>query len=120
MNEVMRKIKNTSRTEDNKKENNNVEVENFCTNRDLRSFFDSFNSSSSSKNYQCFNCKVWKLGRKLIAIGQFDELTREVFGFRFCRACWQSYQNVGQEMKKEFIDRIRNKIKKISGVKTDA
>lgn len=93
---------------------------NFCKHRNIKSFLDSFNSKLSNKKYQCFNCEVWKPGRKLFAVGQFDDMTKEVFGFRFCRACWEAYQNVEQEMKKEFIDRITNKIKKVSEVKTDA
>lgn len=93
---------------------------NFRKHRNMKSFLDSFNSNLEHKKYQCFNCEVWKPGRKLIPVNQFDEMTRELFNFRFCRACWQSYQNVEQEMRKEFIDRITNKIKAVSEVKTDA
>lgn len=94
-----------------------AEVSGFCKHRNIKSFFDSFDSNLSKKNYQCFNCEDWKPGHKLVPVYQFDEMTKEVFGMRFCRACWQSYQDVSPELKKEFIDRIRNKVKKVSGVK---
>lgn len=104
-------------TDKNKK---NAEVfGNFCKyrNQKIKSFLDSFDSNLSNQKYQCFNCEVWKPGRKLLLTHQFDEMTRELFNFRFCRACWEAYQNVEQEMKKEFIDRITEKIKEVSEVK---
>lgn len=93
---------------------------NFCTHRNIKSFFDSFNSKLSNKKYQCFNCEVWKPGNQLTPTYHFDEMTKELFGMRFCRACWNAYQDVSPEMRKEFFDRITEKIKEVSEVKTDA
>ncbi len=98
----------------------NAEAANFGIHRNIKSFVDSFNSKPSNKKYQCFNCEVWKSGHRLTATFQFDQMTKEIFGFRFCSKCWKSYQDVSPELKKEFIENIRRKIQTASEVKINA
>lgn len=97
--------------------NEKAEAGNFGIHRNFDKFCRAFNPNPNNQKFQCLNCEIWKRSDKFIAVGQFDQMTNEIFGFRFCRPCWQSYQKVSPELKKDFIENIRRKIKKASEVK---
>ncbi len=99
---------------------NHGEAKGFTVHQNLAVFSTSFGAKLTKQRFQCLNCEVWKRGDKFIAVGQYVQMTNEIFGFRFCRACWQSYQNVSPELKKDFIENIRAKIQNASEVKSDA
>ena len=98
----------------------NAEAGHFGIHNNLSKFLTTFNSKRNKRKYQCFNCGVWKSGHLLTATFQFDQMTKEIFGFRFCSKCWKSYQDVSPELKKEFIENIRRKIQTASEVKINA
>ncbi len=92
---------------------------NFSFHKDKNLFFDSFDSKRSYQKYQCLNCEIWMRGDKFIPIGQFDLSNIQIFVFRFCVACWQSYKDVSPELRQDFINNVRRKIKTASEVKID-
>lgn len=97
----------------------NAEGFNFGVNRNQTTFFNSFDTNRSFTKFQCLNCKVWKPGHKFVPVGQFDRETNRVAVFRFCPSCWQSYNRVSDRMKKDFISRIKKKVRKASEVIID-
>lgn len=96
-----------------------TEVCSFGIHQDKNSFFDSFDSKRSYQKYQCLNCDIWTRGDKFIPVGQFDMTEKQMFVFRFCRPCWQSYQGVSPELRQDFINNVRRKITNASEVKID-
>lgn len=100
--------------------NSNAKAASFSTHKNVGEFLASFNSHMNKQRFQCLNCSVWKRGDKFVAVGQYEQMAREIFGFRFCRACWQAYRNVLPELKQDFIKNIRAKIQNTLEVKTDA
>lgn len=92
----------------------------FTVHSNAGAFAASFSAKLSKQRFQCLNCEVWKRGDKFVAVGQYVQMTKEIFGFRFCRECWRTYQKVSPELKQDFIRRIREKIQITSEVKSDA
>lgn len=102
-----------------KRPNNLGEAAGFTVHQNLSGFSASFGAKLTGQKFQCLNCEAWKRGDKFVAVGQFAQMTKEVFGFRFCRACWQSYRSVSPELKQDFIKNIRAKITNALEVKSD-
>ena len=98
-----------------KNKNNAEAVQGFGIHRNPNKFFDSFNSNRGNQKFQCFNCEIWKRGDKLISVGQFDQPKMQTAVFRFCRACWRSYKTVSPELRQDFVENIRRKIKTAAG-----
>lgn len=99
---------------------NHDEAAGFIAHRNLTGFLNSFGAKLNKQRFQCLNCGVWKRGDKFVAVGQYEQMAREIFGFRFCRECWRAYRNVSPELKQDFIENIRRKIQAAREVKTDA
>lgn len=89
-----------------------TEAANFSADQQLNNFLTTFKFSSNNFRFQCLNCDRLKRGNKLKPAAVYIKSENKMYVFRFCKECWESYQNFDANLKRNFHETLLKKLKR--------